>query len=49
MREGVGGEEWVVTKGLHRARPGQKVTPKREALTVSQAASRADGAAKAKE
>ena len=25
-------EEWVITKGLQRARPGGKVTPKREAL-----------------
>ena len=36
-REGLTGDEWVVTRGLQRARPGQKVTPKREALTVSEA------------
>jgi RND family efflux transporter MFP subunit len=37
VREGVSGEDWVITRGLQRARPGQKVTPKREALTVSEA------------
>jgi RND family efflux transporter MFP subunit len=37
VREGLTGEEWVVTRGLQRARPGQKVTPKREAITVSEA------------
>ena len=37
VREGLTGEEWVITRGLQRARPGQKVTPKREALTVSEA------------
>jgi multidrug efflux system membrane fusion protein len=36
-REGLTGEEWVITRGLQRARPGQKVTPKRETLTVSEA------------
>jgi len=36
-REGLTGDEWVVTRGLQRARAGQKVTPKREALTVSEA------------
>jgi RND family efflux transporter MFP subunit len=35
VREGIGADDWVVTKGLHRARPGQKVTPKREALAMS--------------
>jgi RND family efflux transporter MFP subunit len=37
VREGLTGEEWVITRGLQRARPGQKVTPKREVLTVSEA------------
>jgi RND family efflux transporter MFP subunit len=37
VREGLTGEDWVITRGLQRARPGQKVTPKREALTVSEA------------
>jgi len=36
-REGITGDEWVITKGLHRARPGQKVSPKRETLAVSEA------------
>jgi multidrug efflux system membrane fusion protein len=35
VREGLTGEEWVVTRGLQRARPGGKVNPKRETLTVS--------------
>jgi RND family efflux transporter MFP subunit len=37
VREGLTGDEWVVTRGLQRARPGQKVTPKRETITVSEA------------
>jgi hypothetical protein len=37
VREGLTGDEWVITRGLQRARPGQKVTPKRETLTVSEA------------
>jgi RND family efflux transporter MFP subunit len=37
VREGLTGEEWVITRGLQRARPGQKVTPKRETITVSEA------------
>ena len=32
VREGVPAEEWVITAGLQRARPGGKVTPKRVAL-----------------
>jgi RND family efflux transporter MFP subunit len=36
-REGVTADEWVITRGLHRARPGIKVSPKREALAVSSA------------
>ena len=28
---------WVVTRGLQRARTGQKVAPKREVITVSEA------------
>jgi RND family efflux transporter MFP subunit len=34
-REGVADGDWVITKGLHRARPGQSVTPNRVALTLS--------------
>jgi RND family efflux transporter MFP subunit len=30
VREGVGPEDWVIIRGLQRARPGGKVTPKRE-------------------
>ena len=37
VREGVAAEEWVIIRGLQRARPGIKVTPKREALTLSEA------------
>ena len=37
VREGLTGEEWVITGGLQRARPGQKVTPKRETIAVSEA------------
>jgi multidrug efflux system membrane fusion protein len=35
VREGLGEAEWVITKGLQRARPGQKVTPKRMVSTVT--------------
>lgn len=38
VREGVTENDWVVTRGLQRARPGLKVSPKREVLAVSQAA-----------
>jgi RND family efflux transporter MFP subunit len=38
VREGVGAEDWVVTKGLQRARPGLKVEPKRTTIAVSAAA-----------
>lgn len=46
VREGLSGDEWVVTRGLQRARPGQKVTPKRETLALSEAP--AGGAAQKK-
>jgi RND family efflux transporter MFP subunit len=36
VREGVAAEEWVIIRGLQRARPGGKVTPKREAPTLSE-------------
>ncbi len=36
-REGLSGDEWVITRGLQRARPGQKVSPKPETLAVSEA------------
>jgi multidrug efflux system membrane fusion protein len=38
VREGLSAGDWVITRGLQRARPGQKVTPKREALSLSEAA-----------
>ncbi len=37
VREGVGADDWVITKGLQRARPGLKVDPKRAALAASTA------------
>jgi len=37
VREGLAAEEWVIIRGLQRARPGIKVAPKREALTLSEA------------
>jgi RND family efflux transporter MFP subunit len=36
VREGVAGAEWVVTRGLQRARPGLKVEPKRVAIAASE-------------
>jgi multidrug efflux system membrane fusion protein len=36
VREGIGENDWVVTKGLQLARPGQKVVAKRETLRISQ-------------
>ena len=35
IRSGVGAQDWVVTSGLQRARPGQKVTANREVLRLS--------------
>jgi multidrug efflux system membrane fusion protein len=37
VREGLAAQDWVITRGLQRARPGGKVTPKREAIAVSEA------------
>jgi RND family efflux transporter MFP subunit len=37
VREGVAAEEWVIIRGLQRARPGGKVSPKREVPTLSEA------------
>jgi RND family efflux transporter MFP subunit len=39
VREGVTADDWVIIRGLQRARPGGKVTPKREAPTLSEALS----------
>ncbi len=38
VREGLQPDEWVITKGLQRARPGIKVAPTRVVLTTSDAA-----------
>jgi RND family efflux transporter MFP subunit len=37
VREGLQPDEWVITKGLQRARPGIKVAPNKVALTMSEA------------
>lgn len=39
VRGGLKNEEWVIIKGLQRARPGQKVNPSREVLNVTDASS----------
>ncbi len=36
IRDGLAADDWIVTKGLTRIRPGQKVITKREPLTVSE-------------
>ena len=36
VRSGLKGEDWVVIKGVQRARPGQKVNPKREPLKLTE-------------
>lgn len=42
VKSGLKSEEWVVIKGLQRARPGQKVAPTREVLQVTEAATSAN-------
>jgi multidrug efflux system membrane fusion protein len=37
IRDGLKGQDWVVTSGLQRAQPGQKVAPTREVLRLSEA------------
>ncbi len=37
VREGVAAEDWVVVRGQAKVRPGMKVTPKREQVTISEA------------
>ncbi|HEY7550790.1 MAG TPA: efflux RND transporter periplasmic adaptor subunit [Hyphomicrobiaceae bacterium] len=49
VRDGVAAGDWVITRGLQRARPGVKVEPKRVAIAVSEATSTQGGAGKAKE
>lgn len=36
VREGLKADDWVITNGLHRARPGNKVTPRQVNLTLSE-------------
>ena len=44
VRAGITADDWVVTRGLQRARPGSKVTPKREPIQLSQAPGAAEPA-----
>jgi RND family efflux transporter MFP subunit len=37
IREGIGAGDWVITRGLQRARPGLKVQPKRMVIAASEA------------
>lgn len=37
VREGVGPDDWVIVNGMQRARPGQKVNPKREPIKMTAA------------
>lgn len=37
VREGLAGDDWVVTSGLQRARPGSKVEPRRVTIAASKA------------
>jgi multidrug efflux system membrane fusion protein len=37
VREGIADGDWIITKGLQRARPGGKVTPTREVIQTSDA------------
>jgi multidrug efflux system membrane fusion protein len=43
VRDGIAAGDWVITRGLQRARPGLKVEPKRVAIAVSDAAQGAQG------
>jgi RND family efflux transporter MFP subunit len=43
VRAGIASNDWVITKGLQRARPGGKVTPKKEDIRVGGAPSGAGG------
>lgn len=47
VRKGLQPEDWVILRGQQRVRPGQKITPRRVPLTVSEVLP-ADGAAPAK-
>jgi len=39
IRSGLKADDWIVVRGVQRARPGQKVTPKREPIQLSAAPS----------
>jgi multidrug efflux system membrane fusion protein len=47
VRSGLARDEWVITKGTQRARPGEKVTPKR--MAIADAPIAGDQASKAQE
>ena len=49
VREGMAGDDWVITNGLQRARPGMKVEPKRVAIAVSEAPAAAGATPKTQE
>jgi RND family efflux transporter MFP subunit len=49
VREGLAADGWVITKGMHRARPGQSVTPNRVAITAATAPSPTGSQPKAQE
>jgi RND family efflux transporter MFP subunit len=49
VREGVAANEWLITKGMQRARPGQSVAANRVAQAVSAADEGGAGEAKAKQ
>jgi RND family efflux transporter MFP subunit len=49
VREGVAANEWLITKGMQRARPGQSVAANRVAQAVSTADEGGAGEAKAKQ
>ena len=44
VRKGLKAEDWIVVKGLQRARPGQKVNPNRQPLQMTDAAQPASAA-----
>ena len=49
VRQGLAPGDWVVTRGLQRARPGGKVAPKRVVIEVSEAAQAAGESGKTRE
>ena len=49
VREGLAADGWVITKGMHRARPGQSVTPNRVAITAATPPTPTDSPPKARE